>query len=353
MAPLKKKPQVNSHIHTLKAALVLSRSRAAGRKYVPDMLQQLVLLTATGLSVVQSLDVLATQHTGNEYMTGVLTGMADSVRQGKSLGEACAEHPEMFSLLICTVLARPETPGTMHPLLLQLSEYELREKHVQHKIRWIWLCACGAVLSVAICMFLVVAALIPAILRYCYGSGAWSMQSEGGYVLSHYSFLWLGISVVLAAMVFSAFKVSASGKMLWKYCMYSMPVFGEWNQKILLYEITHMLSMLLACGLSCEDALLVMTHISGDRVWLPKMLKVSPQATLSEKFRTIEFFPDSLLQLITAGENSRNIASVLKKVSDYYAEEIGAALDALAFVAMPVMALAAGLLLGGMLYLFR
>jgi len=336
-----------------KAALLRYRSSVTRYRYIPDLLQQMVLLTASGLSVVQSLDVLATQHTGDEYITAVLTSMAKSIRGGKTLGEACAEHPALFNLLTCTVLARPETPGLMHPLLLQLSEYELRQQHVQHKIKLLWLYACGALLSVVTYMLLVVAALIPGILRQNYGTAVRSLQSESLYVLSHYSFLWIGISVVLAIMIFSAFTVNASGRMLWNSCRYSMPVIGEWNQKILLFRITHTMSLLLASGLSCQDALLIMAHISGDDIWWPGMLKVSPQATLADTFRTIDFFPDSLLQLITAGENNRNSTGVLKKVSDYYAEEIGAALDALAFVAVPLMALAAGLLLGGLLYVFR
>ena len=93
--------------------------------------------------------------------------------------------------------------------------------------------------------------------------------------------------------------------------------------------------------------------VGGNPFWLIKMLNEPAKSTLSEKFRAIHFFPDALLQLISVGESNKSVSEVLQKVADYYAEEIGAVLDALAFVVVPVMILVAGLLLAIMLYVIR
>jgi type IV pilus assembly protein PilC len=215
------------------------------------------------------------------------------------------------------------------------------------------MCTLGGILSMILVLFLIAGKLISVLLHQYSSVQITNMIHESLYILGHYSVLWLLVSIVLIVMVYSAYTITATGKILTEYILYSLPVFGEWNRKIMLHRITHTLSILLAGGLSYQDALRTMETMGGDKHWVSKMLNNPAQTTLTEKFRAVHFFPEALLQLIFVGENSNSIASVLQKISDYYAEEIGAMLEALAFVVVPVMILVAGLSLGVMLYSFR
>ena len=204
----------NILLYLQKTCVVMLRPIQHVRRYsaVADFLQQLTLLTATGLPLVQCIDILATQKNSNAFMEPILKHILQGVRNGKPLGAVCAQYPELFSPLMCTVFTCGERSGTLHPLLLQLSEYELRERHVQHKIRALWMCAWGGIISVAVIIALLVVELLPDIVHHYPGKQFLISLYDSGHMLGYYSLLWFLISIALIVMVFNSFKKTAAGK---------------------------------------------------------------------------------------------------------------------------------------------
>ncbi|PLX74245.1 MAG: type II secretion system F family protein, partial [Desulfuromonas sp.] len=59
------------------------------------------------------------------------------------------------------------------------------------------------------------------------------------------------------------------------------------------------------------------------------------------------FFPGIALRMVGVGENSGSLADMLTDVADYYEDEVERRLDRLTTMIEPMMMLAMGLLIGG------
>ena len=56
-----------------------------------------------------------------------------------------------------------------------------------------------------------------------------------------------------------------------------------------------------------------------------------------------------VIQMIAVGEKTGDLSTMLSKISDFYKEEVDAAVDALTSIIEPVMILMLGTVIGGML----
>jgi type IV pilus assembly protein PilC len=71
-------------------------------------------------------------------------------------------------------------------------------------------------------------------------------------------------------------------------------------------------------------------------------------ATISEPLRQSGVFPPMVVQMINVGEKTGGLGEMLNKISDFYDDEVDAAMSALTSVLEPIMIVVMGVVIGGM-----
>jgi len=79
------------------------------------------MLLATGIPLVEALDVLIRQHT--RRLGAVLRDVRDRVAAGSSLSDALAVHPVWFDNIFCSAVKVGQLSGHMDRSLKELAAY--------------------------------------------------------------------------------------------------------------------------------------------------------------------------------------------------------------------------------------
>jgi type IV pilus assembly protein PilC len=132
-----------------------------------------------------------------------------------------------------------------------------------------------------------------------------------------------------------------------------LPVFGDLERKSSIGRFAQTLSTLLNSGVTILDALSITAKTAGNKVLekgiFKTLEKISGGLTIAEPLKETGVFPPMVIHMISVGEKTGDLAEMLKKISEFYEEEVNAAVDALTSIIEPVMLVVMGGIIGGVL----
>ena len=170
------------------------------------------------------------------------------------------------------------------------------------------------------------------------------------------SFWYIYIAVFgLLVYGFTLWKNSEKGSETWSKIMLKMPVVGRATRMNASARFTRTVSTLLKSGISVLQAVEI-TEKSLDNVILQKKLaaariEIRKGTSLSRSIRDITEFPPMIYAMVSIGEESGTLDTILQKAADYFEDEADAAtakmVSALEPVMIIIMAVIVGVVVGG------
>ena len=163
---------------------------------------------------------------------------------------------------------------------------------------------------------------------------------------------WACIAVVsLIVWAFRKWKRSYKGRGQWDAFRLRIPMkIGDIVQKISLARWSRTLSALMAAGVPLMQALDITAQTAGNRVVEEVMASVIDSVkqggTIAEPLKAAPVFPGMVVQMISVGEETGSLDSMLQKVADFYEDEVNAAVKSLTSILEPIMMLGVGALVG-------
>jgi len=164
--------------------------------------------------------------------------------------------------------------------------------------------------------------------------------------------LWLDAGIIAASVLFfSTFRKTALGRKFFSGLALKIPVAKNLFKKVILVRFTRTLGSLIASGLSIVEALELSSHVVGNYYYelaiADSINDIKNGIPLSECLRRHQaLFPNFLTSLLTVGEKTGSLESVLKTFSDFYDDEVDNALKDLTTFLEPVLLLIMGLIVG-------
>ncbi len=317
--------------------------------------RQLATMIDAGLAMVQSLQALADQ-TQNKVMRDVIKDVCTRVEGGDSFSEALQKHPKAFNRLYVAMVGAGEKGGLLAEILARLAVYlentaRLRKK-VKSAMMYPTVVTCVAI---AITVFLLVK-VIPVFGDIYSGFGA-KLPGPTQFLISvsnvvkHYFMLMIlaGGGTVYAWLYFIKTK---KGREFWDARRIKLPIFGSIAHKICLARFTRTLASLIRSGVPILEVLQIVSQTVGNVV-MEKAIKVA--ATDIERGESISValgkhpvFPNMIIRMITAGEQTGKIDNMLERISDFLDEEIETVLAGLTSLIEPILIVVLGVVIGGM-----
>jgi type IV pilus assembly protein PilC len=317
--------------------------------------RQLATMIDAGIAIVQSLQALADQ-TPNKVMRDVIRDVCSRVESGDSLSDALQKHPKSFNRLYCSMVSAGEKGGLLAEIMGRLATYLENTERLRKKVKTALMYP-TAVTVVAICIttFLLVK-VIPTFKDIYSGFGA---QLPGptlflmdiSDIVKKYLILFIvgAIAVIWGWLYFIKTK---SGRAFWDARRIKLPVFGSIAHKICLARFTRTLSSLVRSGVPILEVLQIVSQTVGNVV-MEKAIKTA--ATDIERGEGISaalgknpIFPSMVIRMMSAGEQTGNIDTMLERVSNFLDEEIESSLSGLMSLIEPMLIVFLGIVIGGM-----
>jgi type IV pilus assembly protein PilC len=317
--------------------------------------RQLATMIDAGLAMVQSLQGLADQTT-NKVMRDVIRDVCTRVEGGDSFSEALQKHPKVFNRLYVCMVGAGEKGGLLAEILARLATYLENTARLRKKVKAAMMYpTVVSVVAILITIFLLVK-VVPVFGEIFSSFGA-KLPAPTQYlvdlstIVKRYLFLIIlgGGGAVYSWLYFIK---TPAGRHFWDARRIKLPIFGVIAHKICLARFTRTLASLIRSGVPILEVLHIVSQTVGNVV-MEKAIKtasgdIERGESISNALGKHSVFPSMIIRMITAGEQTGKIDSMLERISDFLDEEIETTLSGLTALIEPILIVFLGVVVGGM-----
>lgn len=306
--------------------------------------RQLGSLLGGGVPLLDALTVLSDQA-NKPFVKKMLSQVREKVREGVSLANAMAEHPESFSELYVHMVRAGEQAGALETVLDRLADYGESQAELLRKVR-------GALTYPAI-MMLVGTAIMGFLVTYVIPqlSTIFSQTNQAlpitTQVLVGFSnFLtedWWLILLVIAGLgaSFSYWISTKRGRYTYDTWILKVPYLGQTVTKVVSARFARTLATLLASGVQVLPAMdavkLIMTNRRLADAIQDSRDSIREGHGMGATLARSGLFPPMLVEMIRVGERSGELEPMLEKAATAYEREVAASLSQMTTLLEPVM----------------
>jgi type IV pilus assembly protein PilC len=316
--------------------------------------RQLATMLDAGLAMVQTLQALAEQ-TSNKVMRQVIKDICSRVEGGDNFSTALQKHPKVFNRLYTCMVDAGEKGGLLADILARLATYLENTARMRKKIKSAMTYPTVVTLvAVAITIFLMVK-VVPVFGDIFKGFGA-KLPTPTLYLIAVSEFLQKTILYLLplgGGMVYGwfAFIKTKRGLEFWDRIRIKLPIFGSIAHKICLSRFTRTLASLIRSGVPILEVLNIVANTCGN-VIMEKAIRTSASDiergdSISNSLGKHPIFPSMVIRMLTAGEQTGKIDSMLERVANFLDDEIETTLSGLTSLIEPLLIVFLGVVVGG------
>ncbi len=317
--------------------------------------RQLATMIDAGLAMVQCLQALADQTT-NKVMRDVIRDVCTRVEGGDSFSEALMKHPKAFSRLYVCMVAAGERGGLLAEILTRLAVYLENTARLRKKVKSATMYPIVVtIVAIAITIFLLVK-IVPVFGEIFQNFGA-KLPAPTQFLIDVSDFVKKWIILVLFGMGAAVwgwlyFIKTPVGREFWDSRRIKLPVFGPIAHKICLARFTRTLASLIRSGVPILEVLHIVSQTVGNVV-MEKAIKTATAdiergESISIAIGKHPVFPNMIIRMLSAGEQTGKIDNMLERIADFLDEEIETILSGLTALIEPILIVFLGVVVGGM-----
>ena len=324
---------------------------------VAVMTRQLSTMVDSGLSVVRSLSILASQ-VENKELSRVLNEVRLDLEHGSSLSVACTKHPRVFSHLFCTLVAAGEIGGNLDEVLESLATTMEKQANLNRTIKSAMTYP-AVVLCVMLVIFTAMLVFIVPVFKNLFASLGGKLPFPTLILIKISSILtslwaFVVIAVIVGIIVgIRKWIATDEGRRRWDKLMLKPPIFGPLFHKVALARMTGSLASLIGSGVPILESLDICADVSGNRtvgdVLLEAKNGVREGRPLADPLREHEdVIPPLVVQMIEVGEQTGALDGMLRKVGEFYDQEVEVTVNNLTALLEPLLTVVMGAMVGAM-----
>jgi len=289
-------------------------------------------------------------------MRDVIRDVCTRVEGGDSLSEALQKHPKVFSRLYFSMVSAGEKGGLLAEILARLAVYLENAARLRKKVKSAMMYpTVVTVVAILITAFLLVK-VVPVFGDIYSGFGA-KLPGPTQFLINLSNFVqkWIVLLVLLGGGTVYGwiyFIKTKPGRQFWDSNRIRLPIFGSIAHKICLARFTRTLASLIRSGVPILEVLQIVSQTVGNVVMEKAVKDASTDIERGESISTAlskhPIFPNMIIRMITAGEQTGKIDNMLERISDFLDEEIETTLSGLTALIEPILIVFLGVIIGGM-----
>jgi general secretion pathway protein F len=316
--------------------------------------RQLATLVKSALPLEESL-LAVSQQTDKPRVRSVILGVRSRVMEGHALADGLAEFPGSFPEIYRATVAASEQSGHLDAVLERLADYtdnrqQLRSRTLNAMLYPVLL----FVVCVAIVFFLLVS-VVPKVVEVFRSSDAelpllTQLLIAGSDFMRQYG-LWLVIAIAVAIFLFTRWLRVEANRRRWHRLLLTLPLVGKVVRGSNTARFARTLSTLTASTVPVLEALRISSEVVSN---LPMKgavedaaVRVREGAPIGRSLGAARVFPPMMIHLISSGETSGELDTMLERAAVHQERELDAILQAVVSLLSPLMIL----LMGGLVLL--
>jgi len=320
--------------------------------------QQFSNLLKSGMPLTTALNSMTHLETKG-IPSAVSKQLRNDVTEGRSLSDAMAKQPVVFSDMYVNMVRAGEQSGSLQEVLRRLAEHYERFAEVQQKFSSALIYPAFVMLTGVVIIFFFMTYMLPKFLSIFADMkvdlpastrlliGISNFFSDPVYLLT------MGVVLVAGAIVFLRFRASDLGRHTLDRWKLNAPVVGRVVRLHLFGQFARTLSTLMQNGVSVLTALKITEQVVPNVVLKQAIAEtraaVTDGKTIAQPLARSKVFPQLMIDLIKIGEDTGDVPGALRNVADTYENELNIGLRVMTNLIEPVMILGIALGVGFLL----
>ena len=330
------------------------KDKGASAKDLAVFTRQFSVMIGAGLPLVQCLEILGTQAEDKNFGAVILATRSD-VESGASLADAMKKHPKTFDSLFTNMIAAGEAGGILDAILKRLATYIEKAVKLQGQVKSAMIYPVAIIVIAGVVVGLILWKVIPTFASLFAGLGA-DLPLPTRIVIGLSNALVRYGAFMIAGTVGLSFGLKSyyatpAGRRVVDGIVLKLPVLGLLMRKIAVARFCRTLSTLLGSGVSILEALDITAKTAGnavieDAIYVTRR-SIEGGETIAAPLKQTAVFPPMVVQMISVGEATGALDTMLGKIADFYEEEVDVAVAGLLTLLEPIMIAGLGGVVGG------
>lgn len=311
--------------------------------------RQLGTTVRAGLPIIEALSIVGSQS-NKPALRHAFRDIEQGVSDGQFLSAGMKRHPKLFPRLVVSLVEAGEVAGTLDHTLDVAADQLDREDNLRRRVKaallYPKLVVLACVGTIAGMLLLVVPTFskvytslhtaLPAPTLLLMGLSAAVMR------------WWWAIAIVIGVFVllFKRFAATENGQRKLDRLVLKIPVLGSLMRKIAIARFVQTLAGAMRGGVPVLASLAISANTAGNSVIRDAIVaaaeNVRDGATIAVELERTGQFPVLVTRMISAGEATGNIDTMLDEINRFFDRDIEYAVDKLTRMIEPLMTVLVG-----------
>ena len=317
--------------------------------------RQFATMIDAGLPLVQCLDIQS-QQAENPTFREQLKEIKATVEAGSTFADALRKFPRTFDELFVNLIAAGEVGGILDTILTRLAAYIEKAAKLKKQVKAAMVYPSSVVGVAVIVVTIILWKVIPVFAAMFHDFGA-ALPAPTVFVMNLSAFVqkYILLMVIVAIGAFFGFRSLyrwKPGRREIDDIALKLPIFGPLIRKVAVARFTRTLGTMITSGVPILDALDICAKTAGNMTIEAAITKVrtsiSEGRTIAEPLAETKVFPPMVVQMISVGEATGALDTMLNKIADFYDDEVDSAVGSLTSLIEPILMVGLGGVVGGL-----
>ncbi len=319
--------------------------------------RQLATLVRAGLPLEEGLGAVA-QQTERPRVQSILLGVRARVMEGHPLAAGLGDFPRVFPEIYRATVAAGEQSGHLDAVLERLAEYTESREVLRQKVLGAMLYPIVLTIMCFGIVSLLLTYVVPKVVAVFENSRAklplmTRLLVAVSDFLRHYG-LWLLLAIVVGGILFWRWQRHPAAHRRVQLAQLRVPLVGKLLRGFNTARFTRTLSILTASAVPVLDALRiageVITNLPMRDAVTEATARVREGAPIGRSLAASKLFPPMTIHLISSGEASGELESMLERAALNQERELEGLVTALTGLLGPLLIVGMGLFVMGIVF---
>lgn len=328
----------------LNKGINLTFGKKVGSRDFSIFCHQFVSIVGAGVTIVDAFSMLAEQ-TENKALQNAIRAVHSDISKGDTLAISMRRQGGVFPPMLCNMVEAGEASGSLDKSFSRMATQFEKDAQLQSAVK--------KAMIYPIVLIVVMIGVVFAMMTFVIPKFMGMFEEIGGElpavtvalikVSDFFVAYWWAI-LIGAGLLFVGYKLFYSmpaGQSFVDKLKLKIPALGPVQTKSACARLGRTLCTLLAAGVPMIDALDITARSMDNVHYRTAMKEAKDQVTrgvpLSRPLKTCGLFPPMVIHMVSIGEETGNIESMLENVATYYEEDVQTATESMMALMEPAI----------------
>jgi type IV pilus assembly protein PilC len=324
-----------------------------GAKDLLAFTSQLGVMAKAGIGLTAALEGISEQVT-NPRMHAVIQTLKRDVESGRQFSEALQRFPKVFSVLYVNMVRASELSGSFGHMLDRIGDYLNQQADTRRMVTGAMVYPVViVVMAITTTVFMLTFVLPQFMILFKGHENILPMPTKILLAMSAslrgFWYLYILGAGALGGGTFYLIRTE-KGRIWWDMAKLKIPILKRLCHALYLSRGLRTMGELVNAGVPMLDTIAITAEVSGNihyaKIWHRVHAAVRKGQRISPTLSRSSYIPNSVAQMISAGEETGTLGEILNDVSEYYDRQLRATIKAVTSAIEPLMIVLMGGIVG-------